>query len=113
MMMSKEGALDVVLTDSAATVTYPDEDPWVLPFGKTVERKIDDDVSIEAKAEWVNERLVVTRSVSGGGAIRETFEPALDGARLIVDVDTSMGGGPRGGGEFQRVYYPASRPGSR
>lgn len=105
LVMAREMTLAVVLTDSTATVTYPGEEPWVLPFGKTVKRKVSDDVTLKAKAEWHDRRLVVTRSVSGGGKIEETFEPALDAARLIVDVDISMGG--RGGGvEFERVYYP-------
>ena len=112
--MDREATLDVVLTDSTAILTYPGEEPWVLPFGRTVKRKVDKDVTLEAKAQWSDDRLVVTRSVSGGGSIWETFEPAVDAARLIVDVDISMRGGSRGGGEFQRVYYPPqARSGSR
>jgi hypothetical protein len=108
LVMAHEEALDIVLTDSAATVTYPGEEPWVMLFGETVERKVSDDVTIKAKAEWDDERLVVTRSVSGGGSLKETFEPALDARRLVVDVEPSFGGGgPRGGSEFQRVYGPA------
>lgn len=114
MMMAREEKLDVALTDSAAVVTYPGEEPWMLPFGKTVKRKVADDVTLSAKAEWDNERLVVTRSISGGGKVTETFEPGLDAGRLVVDVDVSMGSGGRAGGGFQRVYYPAgSQPGDR
>ena len=73
----------------------------MLPFGKTVERPLDDDLKLKAKAEWDEGRLVVQRNVSGGGGVTETFMPSVDGTRLTVDVE--MSGGP-GGIEFQRVY---------
>ncbi len=103
--------IDIALTDSLVTVTYAGREPWVLPFGKTVERPLDDDLKLEAKAEWDEGRLVVQRNVSGGGGVTETFMPSVDGTRLTVDVE--MSGGP-GGIEFQRVYNhpkPASAGG--
>jgi len=94
--------IDIALTDSLVTMTWAGRPAWVLPFGKTVEREVGDDVKLEAKAEWVEERLVVSRRVAGGGGVTETFMPSVDGTQLTVDVDLS--GGPVGGIEFQRVY---------
>ncbi len=94
--------VDIALTDSLATVTYAGQEPFVLPFGETVERPVGDSLKLEARAEWVDHRLVVERMVSGGGGVTETFMPSMDGTRLTVDVDVS--GGPGGGFEFQRVF---------
>lgn len=95
--------LDVQLTDSAVAVTYTgDPEPLVLLFGKKVERKLTDELTLEAKASWEEGRLVVERSVGGAGSITETFMPSVDGRRLTVDV--ALDGGAGGGLEFQRVY---------
>jgi len=94
--------IDIALTDSLATVTYAGQEPFVLPFGKAVERPAGDSLKLEAKATWVDHRLVVERNVSGGGGVTETFMPSVDGTRLTEDVDVS--GGPGGGFEFQRVF---------
>jgi hypothetical protein len=102
--------IDIALTDSLVTMTYAGRPAWVLPFGKTVEHELSDDVKLEGKAEWVEERLVVTRRVAGGGGVSETFMPSVDGTRLTIDVDLS--GGPGGGIEFQRVYnHPKAESG--
>ncbi|GMV05573.1 MAG: hypothetical protein AMXMBFR53_18500, partial [Gemmatimonadota bacterium] len=104
--------LEVTLTDSLVTLAPAGEDPWVLPLGEDVERELDAGVKVKARAEWENGRMIVTRSVDGGGWVRETYMPASDGRRLVVAVEVSMGG--RGGIEFQRVYRPrgaSSAPG--
>ena len=64
--------LEVSLSDSLVTLAYAASDVWVLPFGETVKRESDGGLSFEAKAEWENDRLIVRRSVSGGGAVTET-----------------------------------------
>jgi hypothetical protein len=95
--------LDLSVNDSLVTLSIPREEPLVLPFGEKVKRQAADDVEIEAKAEWKEGRLVVTRSASGGGSVTETFMPSVDGRKLTVDVQLSLS---RMGGdvEFQRVY---------
>ena len=93
--------IDIALTDSLVTVTYAGREPWVLPWGKTVKRDLGEDLELQAKAEWDQERLIVHRNVAGGGGVTETFMPSVDGTRLTVDVE--LAGGP-GGVEFQRVY---------
>lgn len=105
--------LDVTLTDSLVTLAEPGQDPWLLPFGEEVERELDGGVKVKARAEWENGRVSVTRSVDGGGWVRETYMPSTDGSRLVVAVEVSMGG--PGSLEFQRVYRPretASAPGA-
>ena len=100
--------LDVALSDSLVTVGYTAQDVWVLPFGDKVKRDPGDDLTVEAKAEWDNGRLVVRRSLSGGASITETYMPSADGTKLTVAVE--MSGGPGGGFEFRRVYdHQASR----
>jgi hypothetical protein len=96
--------LEVSLSDSAVVVTYPHEEPWLLPFGEGVKRKLGEGVEVEAKAEWKDGLLSVTRKVSGAGSLKETFHPSADGERLTVAVELSMG--QRGGVEFRRVYQP-------
>jgi hypothetical protein len=103
--------IDLALTDSLVTITYAGQEPFILPFGKKVERALGDDLKMEAKAEWNDHRLVVERDVSGGGGVTETFMPSVDGTRLTVDVDVS--GGPGGGFEFQRVFnHPEAKAGT-
>jgi len=103
IVMTTPTRLDMQLADSSVVVTYAGgAQPFVLPFGKKVERKLSDDLNLEAEASWEEGRVVVERSVSGAGSIRETFMPSVDGKRLTVDVE--IGGGPGGGFEFQRVY---------
>jgi hypothetical protein len=94
--------LQVALSDSLVTVGYTAQDVWVLPFGDKVKRDLGDDLTVEAKAEWDDGRLVVRRSVSGGASITETYMPSADGTKLTVAVE--MSGGPGGGFEFRRVY---------
>lgn len=94
--------LAVALSDSLVKVGYTAQDVWVLPFGEKVKRNLGDDMTLEAKAEWDNDRLVVRRSVSGGGSVTETYMPSADGRRLTVMVE--MSGGPGGGFEVRRVY---------
>lgn len=95
--------LSVQLADSAVTLTYGDHrEPWVLPFGKDVERPLNDDLKIKARAEWEEGRVVVTRSIDGGGSISEMYMPSMDGTRLTVDV--LMRSGPGGGVEIHRIY---------
>lgn len=109
LVMTTPTKLDIQLADSAVTVAYAgDPTPYVLPFGKKVERKLGDDLKLEARAEWQEDRLVVTRSVKGAGSISETFMPSVDGKRLTIDVE--MDGGRGGGVDFQRVYL---RPGEK
>lgn len=89
----------------------PGDDPCVLPFGEDVTRNLEDGVEVEARAEWENGRVVVTRGVGGGASVTETYMPSVDGTRLTVAVEVSMGG--RGGVEFRRVYtQPAADEGS-
>lgn len=97
--------LELSVSDSAVVVSYPREEPWLLPFGSDVKREAADSVEVAARADWENGRLVVSRRVSGGGSVTETFMPSVDGKRLTVDVEVAMGSG-RGGTEFQRVYEP-------
>jgi hypothetical protein len=97
--------MQVTLTDSVVTVEYSPSDVWVLPFGDKVKKELADDLTLEAKAEWENDRLIIRRSVSGGGSVVETFMPAVDGSRLTVAVEASLGG-PGGGVEIRRVYDP-------
>ncbi|MDP2958162.1 MAG: hypothetical protein Q8N53_17170 [Longimicrobiales bacterium] len=99
--------LQISLADSLAVVAFPREEPWILPFGGKVTRELSEDVEVEARAQWENNRLILTRQVSGGGVVVETFMPSVDGKRLTVAVEFSPGG--RGGVEFQRVY---ERPGA-
>ena len=94
--------LDLTLSDSLVTLGYTPQDVWVLPFGDKVKRDLGEGLTVEAKAEWDNGRLVVRRSVSGGASITETYMPSADGAKLTVAVE--MSGGPGGGFAFQRVY---------
>lgn len=94
--------LDVALSDSLVTVGYTAQDVWVLPFGEKVKRDLGDDMTLEARAEWDNGRLVVRRSVPGGASITETYMPSADGTKLTVAVE--MSGSPGGGFEFRRVY---------
>lgn len=95
--------LELAVSDSLVTLYVPREEPWVLPFGEKVKRQEGEDVEIEAKAEWKAGRLVVTRSASGGGYVSEMFMPSVDGRKLTVDVQISLG--PMGGDvEFHRVY---------
>jgi len=95
--------LEVSLSDSLVTLGYTAQDVWVLPFGKKVERDLGDDLTLEARADWENDRLVVKRSVSGGGSVIETYMPSMDGKRLTVAVE--LAGDGRGGGfEIRRVY---------
>ena len=94
--------LQISLADSLAVVAFPREEPWILPFGGKVTRELGEDVEVEARAQWENNRLILTRRVSGGGVVVETFMPSVDGKRLTVAVEFSPGG--RGGVEFQRVY---------
>jgi len=93
--------LEVTLADSMVTVGYAPDEVWVLPFGETVKRE-DGDLEYEVKAEWENERLRITRKVSGAGSVTELYTPAVDGTKLTVEVDASLGG--PGGVELQRVY---------
>jgi hypothetical protein len=103
--------IDIALTDSLVTMTYAGQEPFVLPFGKKVERALGDSLKLEARSEWNDHRLVVERDVSGGGGVTETFMPSVDGTRLTVDVDVS--GGPGGGFEFQRVFnHPEPKAGA-
>lgn len=90
------------LSDSSVTVAYAPEDVWVLAFGDKVKRDMGDGVELQARADWEEGRLVVSRSMSGGGSVTETYMPSVDGKKLTVVVETSMGG--RGGVEFRRVY---------
>lgn len=94
--------LQISLADSLAVVAFPREEPWLLPFGDKVTRELSEDVEVEARAQWENNRLILTRQVSGGGVVTETFMPSVDGKRLTVAVEFSPGG--RDGVEFQRVY---------
>lgn len=96
--------LEVSLSDSAVVVTYPHEEPWLLPFGEQVKRKLGEGVDVEAKAEWKDGLLSVTRKVSGAGSLKETFHPSSNGERLTVAVELTMG--QRGGVAFRRVYQP-------
>ena len=64
--------------------------------------EMSEDVEVEARAQWENNRLILTRQVSGGGVVTETFMPSVDGKRLTVAVEFAPGG--PGGVEFQRVY---------
>jgi len=100
--------LEISLTDSAVVVTYPREDPWLLPFGQGVKRKSGEDVDVEGKAEWRDGLLTVTRTVSGAGSVTETFHPTPDRHRLTVSVAYTMG--RLGQVEFRRVYQPQGAP---
>lgn len=111
LAMTVPTRIDIALSDSLVTVTYAGQDPFVLPFGKKVERPLGDHLELETKAVWSEGRLVVERDVSGGGGVSETFMPSVDGARLTIDVDFT--GGPGGGFDFQRVYnHPEAKAGS-
>lgn len=108
--MTNPARLDVQLADSVVTLTYAgDADPYILPFGQKVERKLSDDLTLETEASWEDGRVVVERSLEGSGSVREMFMPSVDGKRLVVDV--AITGGLRGGIEFQRIYDRGS-PGS-
>lgn len=96
--------LEIALSDSSVVVSAPREEPWMLLFGEKTKRMMPDSVEVEARAEWEEGRVVVTRKVSGGGEVTETYMPSLDGSRMVVAVTFSPGG--RGGVEFRRVYYP-------
>ena len=98
-------SLEVVLTDSMVTVTYPREEPYVLLFGENVERELRGGLTLEAKADWHNGRLRIRRSIDGGGSISELFMPAVDGTLLTVTVEVEMGRGRAYG--FQRVFARA------
>ncbi len=103
--------LELSVSDSLVTLHVPREEPWVLPFGQEVKRDVADDVEVEAKAEWKGGGLVVTRSVSGGGTVTESYMPSVDGVKLTVAVAMSMSlmGADV---EFQRVYDVRRPPSS-
>ncbi len=96
--------LGLTLSDSAVVLTYPREEPWILPFGQGVKREAAADVEVEAKAEWKGGLLSVTRQVSGAGSVKETFHATPDRHRLTVAVEFTMG--RMGKVEFRRVYQP-------
>ena len=96
--------LGLSLSDSAVEVSYPREEPWTLRFGQGVKRAEADGVEVEAKAEWKDGLLSVTRQVSGAGSLKETFHPTSDRHRLTVAVELIMG--RMGKVEFRRVYRP-------
>jgi hypothetical protein len=96
--------LELSFSDSAVVVTYPREEPWLLPFGEGVKRKTAEEVEVEGKAEWKDGLLAVTRKVSGAGSVTETFYPTPDRHRLTVSVAYTMG--QMGEVEFRRVYQP-------
>ncbi len=99
-------SLELVLTDSMVTVTYPREAPYVLLFGEKVERELRGGLTLQAKADWHNGRLRIRRSIDGGGSITELFMPAVDGTLLTVAVEAEMGRGRSF--EFRRVFTPRS-----
>jgi len=103
MAMVAPRRVELSLSDSAVVVSYPREGSWLLLFGTDVKRAVSDSVEVTARSDWENGRLVVTRKVSGGGALTETFMPSADGSRLTVAVELATGA-PRGGIEFHRVY---------
>ncbi len=99
-------SMELVLTDSMVTVTYPREEPYVLLFGEKVERELRGGLTLQAKADWHNGRLRIRRSIDGGGSITELFMPAVDGTLLTVAVEAEMGRGRSF--EFRRVFTPRS-----
>jgi hypothetical protein len=104
-------SLEISLADSLVVLGFPREEPWLLPFGGDVERALAEEVKVKARAEWEEGRLVVTRTVAGGGSVIETFMPSVDGKRLTVAVEFLPRGRP--GVEFRRVYEARGQAGEQ
>ena len=86
--------LDIRLADSAVTIAYAtDAEPFVLPFGKEVERELMGDLKLKSKARWDAGWVVITRSLDGGPSVKESLMASADGNRLTVDVEVGRGGG--------------------
>ncbi len=68
-----------------------------------VKRELGDDLELKTKASWHEGWIVVTRSVRGGGSVKESLMASVDGRRLTVSIEI---GGGRGGDTmtFHRVY---------
>jgi hypothetical protein len=88
----EEPALEVEYGDQRAETFYTD--------GRKIKRDTGETRLVEVQARWKDTRVVVERE-TGRGKVRETFELAPDGKRLLV---TSKMDGPMGSVTIKRVY---------
>jgi hypothetical protein len=73
-----------------------------LRIGKTaVTPPVDSAGAVKTTAKWKGDALVVERRVDGGGRVKESYGLGLDGSRMIVFVELTIGMMPR---SFTRQY---------
>lgn len=64
-----------------------------LSIGKTLETPPPGDSggAVKTTARWKGDALVVERKVDGGGRVKESYGVGLDGSRMIVFVEVTIG----------------------
>lgn len=103
VVMAVPTRIDMHLADSVVTVAYSaDPEPYVLFFGKEAKRELGTGLLLKARADWKTDRIVVTRTIDGGGSLKESLVPSVDGQRLTVIVEMGRGAGQTV--TFRRVY---------
>ena len=68
-----------------------------LRIGETVVSPppIDSGGTVKTSARWKGDALIVERKVDGGGRVKESYGLGLDGSRMIVFVELTIGAMPR------------------
>ncbi len=73
-----------------------------LRIGQTrVTPAVDSGGAVKTTARWKGDALIVEQKVDGGGRIKESYGVGLDGSRMIVFVELTIGMLPR---SFTRQY---------
>ncbi len=73
-----------------------------LRIGQTrVTPAVDSGGAVKTTARWKGDALVIERKVDGGGRVKESYGLGLDGSRMIVFVELTLGLTPR---SFTRQY---------
>ena len=104
MLINAAMRLNIVVGDSTVTVVAAEGSRMIFyPDGRKVETPIEGVGTIETKAQWKGDKLVVERKMDGGMKITSNYEIKSDGAQLHVKMKFEGGRIP-GKVEVLRVY---------
>ncbi len=108
MLMEASLRLNIVQDDSTVTIVGAEGTRLVLyPDGRKIEYPIEGVGTVETKAGWKGDKLVVERKMEGGRKVTRTYELASEGQQMYVNVRFE-GGQLQGPVDIRRVYDVAA-----
>lgn len=103
-LMEATVAFEIVQDDSSVTFATSGREKLVLySDGRKVKHSVEGFGTVETKARWKGDKLVVERQMPQGGKVTRTYRISEDGQRLYVMVKLEGGRMPRPI-EYRQVY---------